>query len=298
MKRSRMMTGISMGALLPLAAACGDSSSTGPAGPDGAGIPAGTGSVTLSVAVATPAVGSALVRSPALFDVVLNDGASELVLSRVAMVLREVELERQFDDDCDDHVAGSDDDCEEFSTGPMILELPLDGSVDRVLSIAGVPADTYDEVEFEIHKPEDDSAEDIAFLQANPDFRRVSIRVEGTFDGEPFVYTTDLSEEQEHALVPPLVITDGSAPTNVTFSVEVSGWFVGTGGSLIDPRSANEGGPNESLVEENIERSIDLFEDRDRDGDDDAFEDASGSDDSGFDDNGGTSGSDDSGNVG
>lgn len=307
MKPSRMMTGISMAALLPLAAACGDSSSTGltaPAGPDGAGTDAGAGSVTLSVAVATPTGGSALVRSPALFDVVLDDGAAELVITRVAMVLREIELERQFDDDCDDHVSGSDDDCEEFSTGPMILELPLDGSVDQVLAIGGVPADTYDEVEFEIHRPEDDTAEDLAFLQANPDFRRVSIRAEGTFDGEPFVYTTDLDEEQEHALVPPLVVTDASAPTNVTFSVDVSGWFLGTGGSLIDPRTANEGGPNEDLVEANIERSIDLFEDHDRDGDDDGSDDgsddgiASGSDDTGADDNGGASGSDDSGNIG
>jgi len=297
--RNGTIPGITLAALLPLAAACSDDASTSPMGPGSGG--GETGSVTLSLAVAAPAAASALLASPALFDIVLNDGASELVMTRVAMVLREIELERQFDDDCDDHVSGSDDDCEEFSTGPMILELPLDGSVDQVLSISGVPADTYDEVEFEIHKPEDDSAEDIAFLQANPDFRRVSIRVEGTFDGAPFVYTTDLNEEQEHALVPPLVVTDGSAPVNVTLSVDVGGWFL-VGGTLVDPRSANEGGPNESAVEDNIERSIDLFEDDDRDGDDDSgFDDdggTSGSDDSGLDDSGGTSGSDDSGNVG
>ena len=297
--RNGMIPGITLPALLPLAAACSDDASTSPMGPGSGG--GETGSVTLSLAVAAPPAASALLASPALFDIVLNDGASELVMTRVAMVLREIELERQFDDDCDDHVSGSDDDCEEFSTGPMILELPLDGSVDRVLSISGVPADTYDEVEFEIHKPEDDSAEDIAFLQANPEFRRVSIRVEGTFDGAPFVYTTDLNEEQEHALVPPLVVTEGSAPVNVTLSVDVGGWFV-VGGTLVDPRSANEGGPNESAVEDNIERSIDLFEDDDRDGDDDSGLDddggTSGSDDSGSDDSGGTSGSDDSGNVG
>lgn len=292
--RNPTIARITAAALLPLAAACSDDSPAGPMAP-GSGGSGGSGSVTLSVAVATPAAASALVSSPALFDVVLNDGASELVMTRVAMVLREIELERQFDDDCDDRVSGSDDDCEEFSTGPMILELPLDGSVDQVLSIAGVPADTYDEVEFEIHKPEDDTAEDLAFLQANPDFRRVSIRVEGTFDGAPFVYTTDLNEEQEHALVPPLVVTDGAAPVNVTLSVDVSGWFLGAGGALIDPRSANEGGPNEDRVEDNIERSIDLFEDHDRDGDDDSFSGSGtgGSDDTGFDDNGGASGSDD-----
>ena len=37
----------------------------------------------------------------------------------------------------------------------------------------------------------------------------------------------------------------------------------------------NDGGPNEQLVENNIERSIDAFEDDDRDGEDDASDDDS-----------------------
>ena len=246
--------------------ACDDSGSqlTGPGGSTGGG------DVSLSIAV--PAGGSALMSSSggALFDIVQNDGFSELVIDRVAMVLREIELERQFDDDCDDHVSGDDDDCEEFSTGPMILELPMDGSVDRVVAIDNVPADTYDEIEFEIHKPEDDTAEDLEFIRNHPDFDRVSIRVEGTFDGEPFVYVTDLNEDQEYALVPPLVVGEGAGPVNVTLSIDVTTWFATSGGSLVDPRSANKGGENEDLVEDNIERSIDIFEDDDRDGDDDS----------------------------
>ncbi|MCK7521644.1 MAG: hypothetical protein MZV64_30150 [Ignavibacteriales bacterium] len=69
-------------------------------------------------------------------------------------------------------------------------------------------AGTYDRLEFEIHKPEDDGdADDAAFLAAHPDFRRISIRVTGTYNGTPFAYTTDLSEEQERALVPPLSLS-------------------------------------------------------------------------------------------
>ncbi len=253
--------------------ACDDSGSqiTGPGGSSGGG------DVSLSIAV--PAGGSPSMSSSggALFDIVQNDGASELVIERVAMVLREIELERQFDDDCDDHVSGDDDDCEEFSTGPMILELPVDGSVDHVVTINDVPADTYDEVEFEIHKPEDDTTEDREFINNNPDFERVSIRVEGTFDGESFVYLTDLNEDQEYALVPPLVVGEDSAPANLTLSIDVTTWFVTSGGSLVDPRSANDGGANENLVESNIDRSIEIFEDDDRDGDDDSED---GSDDS------------------
>ncbi len=40
-------------------------------------------------------------------------------------------------------------------------------------------------------------------------------------------------------------------------------------GSLIDPRTAGDGGPNEGLVEDNIRASIDGFEDEDEDGEDD-----------------------------
>jgi hypothetical protein len=252
-------------------AACSDSNDT-PTGPGGEGTP-GSGTVSLSVAVAPSAAPSFAAGGGILFDIVQNDGTSELVIQRVAMVLREIELERQFDDDCDDHVSGDDDDCEEFSTGPMILELPMDGTVDQVISIASVPADIYDEIEFEIHKPEDNTTEDLAFIQAHPEFERVSIRVEGTFDGESFTYLTDLNEEQEYALVPPLEVGAASGPVNVTLSIDVSTWFLGAGGDLIDPRSANDGGPNEQLVEDNIERSIDAFEDVDRDGEDDTSSD-------------------------
>ncbi|MDT8437122.1 MAG: hypothetical protein RRA92_10265 [Gemmatimonadota bacterium] len=274
MTRIKLARTLMLAALLPLSAACSDDDSTtgSPTAP-GTGSGGDGGDVTLSLAVAAPAFQATRTGSPALFDVVIGDGASELVLTRVAMVLREIELEQQFDDDCDDRISGFDDECEEFNSGPRILELPLDGSVEQVLAIDGVPADTYDEIEFDIHKPEDDTAEDIAFLQQNPDFRRVSIRVEGTWNGEPFVYLTDLNEEQEMPLVPPLVVTEGGSPVNVTFRVDLDGWFRALDGSLVDPRTANEGGANESLVEENIERSIDLFEDDDRDGDDDSSDD-------------------------
>jgi hypothetical protein len=55
----------------------------------------------------------------------------------------------------------------------------------------------------------------------------------------------------------------------------------------VNPATANEGGVNEDLVEENIENSIDAFEDDDRDGDDDHDDDDDddrGDDDSGSDD--------------
>ena len=234
-----------------LVGACSDS-----AGPE-------VGSVTLSLSAGGAAL-AADGRIGAFRDVTLTDGASELVLERVALVLREIELERANDDDCLD--GDADDDCEEFEVDAMLLELPLDGSVETAVSVA-VPPDTYDEIEFDIHTP--DSTEDAAFVTANPDFADVSIRVEGTFNGAAFVYVTDLNEEQEIELSPPLVV-EGNATVNLTLTLDVDGWFRNGSGTLLDPASANDGGANEGLVIDNIRDSIEVFEDDDRDGEDDS----------------------------
>lgn len=231
--------------------------------------PEGSAPVTLSVAVdQSAAAGVAGFETAGLAaDITQNDGEHTLVLSRVAVVLREVELERLSAEDCPDGVP-DDDECEEFEAGPFLLELPLDGSVTTMVSVDADP-DVYDEVEFDIHKPEDDSAEDLAFLTAHPDFDGVSIRVEGTFDGEAFVFLQDLNAEQEMPLVPPLEVVAGAGPVNLTLTIDVRSWFVDGAGSLIDPREANVGGASEEIVEDNIEASIDLFEDDDRDGEED-----------------------------
>jgi hypothetical protein len=55
-------------------------------------------------------------------------------MDRVAMVVREVELKRVSDDDCD-ALAGADHDaCEAFEVGPILLEVPLDGSVAQIMA--------------------------------------------------------------------------------------------------------------------------------------------------------------------
>ena len=236
-------------ALAVALAACGSTEPSGPA------------SVSLSVAAPAASAPSGAPEGLGL-SITQDDGSHTLVLNRVAMVLREVELKKALDTDCD---VGQDDDCEEFAAGPMVLELPLDGSVKQVVSVQ-VPPDIYDQIEFDIHTPDDDSPEDLAFVQANPEFVDISVLVEGTFDGESFVFTQDLNEEQEIDLVPPLSVAEGSGPLNLTLEVDVTTWFVGVDGTLVDPRTANKGEPNEGLVEFNIRRSIEGFQDDDRDG--------------------------------
>ena len=227
----------------------------------------GDATPSVSLAVAVGSAGAAASSAPS-FDLMFNDGANTLDISRVAIVLREVELKLVEDDDCEDSSDGDDDDCEEFEVGPFLLELPLDGEVVHLVSLDDVTPGIYDELEFDIHKLDDDTPEDLALLAEHPDFRDVSIRVEGTFNTVSFTFLTDLNEEQELDLVPPLVIGQETS-TTVTLLLDVESWFRLGDGTLIDPVTANKGGENENLVRDSIRDSIEGFEDEDQDGSED-----------------------------
>lgn len=227
---------------------------------DGTG-PNGSHQATLSI-VTRAAPAAAMVN--ALQDETLVDGQNTLVIASAEVVFREIELKR-IDVSCDDAV--NDDDCEEFEVGPVLYDLPLDGQVDQVVGISIEPG-TYRELEFEIHKVTDDE-EDAAFRAAHPDMVGTSIRVRGTFNGNPFTYTTDLDVEQEFDLSPPLVVDENTTSTNVTVLLDLDAWFRDGAGNLMDPASGNKGEANEGVIKENIKQSTEAFEDDDRDGDDD-----------------------------
>jgi hypothetical protein len=76
----------------------------------------------------TPASGAAPQR--------IELGSDVIVLEKVELVLREIELKGN-DDICSDDRAAADtagtDDCNEVELGPMIVDLPLDGSVDHAI---------------------------------------------------------------------------------------------------------------------------------------------------------------------
>ncbi len=244
--------------------ACSDE----PAGPEG------TVPLTLSVAVGSsvPITLNSAADPMVARSTTYEDGANTLVVDYAALVLSEIELEGAladcavgFDDDDDDF---DDDDCEEFETGPILLELPLDGSVDRVLEVFVAPG-TYDELEFELDTPDDDDEGERDFLERYPEFEEVSVRVEGTWNGQPFVFVQDVEAEQETDLEEPLVVTEGGQTRNLTLRLDISSWFVDGDARLIDPTTALDDGPNEELVEDNIEDSFEAFEDDDEDGEDD-----------------------------
>lgn len=230
--------------------------------------PGRDGQVSFNVATRSSAASPA---GPALApDTLVDGGGNVLVLTKVELVLRDIEFERQNHDGCDSVSTGNDDDCEEFEAGPVLIDLPLTGSVNHEFSVS-VDTGTFDELKLRVHKPEDDGdAQDQAFIAAHPDLEDISIRVTGTFNGTAFTFTTDLNADEEFNLSPPIVIAS-QTDVAITLMVDVSSWFL-NGVVLIDPTLALKGGPLESIVKNNIEASFDAFNDDDRDGNDDASE--------------------------
>ena len=263
---------------------------------DGAG-PRGAGKVSLALSTLSTSslpsapTGQALSASlqaggPETFTDASNN---TVAISSVELVLRKVELKPVERTDCNEssqttvstvataasdgndgndgnEMNEADEQCDELEAGPILVDLPL-GGIERMFE-ATVPAGTFDELKFQIHKPSDDGdAADHAFLAAHPDFAGSSIRVTGTFNGAAFTYTSDLDVEQELTFNPPVVVTAGT-PAKLTVSLDLSGWFRSSG-ALVDPATAAQGGANERLVRDNIVRSFQSFKDNDEDGRDD-----------------------------
>ncbi|HET7565029.1 MAG TPA: hypothetical protein VFJ96_08550 [Gemmatimonadaceae bacterium] len=258
---------------LLLAAGCSDSLAPGSQGaPRNMSMTFGSSSSS-STAPSARIVGS---QPGAFADVSASDQTNALVITKAQLVLSELELKKIETAVCDDeHADGSSSDdsasvdhdgCEKIETGPLLVDLPLNGSVGSSVNFT-VPADTYRKLEMRVRTVDATDDGGAAFLAANPSFAGVSIRVEGTFNGQPFVFTSDVNVDLEIEFASPIVVDhDG---LNVTVNVDVSSWFRTDAGLIIDPLTALAGGSNESLVTGNIQASFHAFHDDNRDGHDD-----------------------------
>lgn len=222
---------------------------------DGIGNPSladGQGRVMLSV-VADPSASPAAAATDSIAV-----GRDVLAISRIEIVLSEIELEFAGRGYCRDDDDDDDDDCDEIEIGPFLVDLPLGGGPRRPIPLP-VPAGRYDEIEFEIGRVERDNRRNRAFLAEHPDLARVSIRVSGTFNGVAFTWTTSQRAKQEIELRRPIVVADG-ATTDLTLAVDYRRWFQ-RNGRLIDPATALPGGPNEGIIRDNVRRSFRAFDD-------------------------------------
>jgi hypothetical protein len=158
-------------------------------------------------------------------------GSHTVDLTRAELHVSEIELESEADS------------IEiEVRRRTTVVALPVSGSTNIVTPItAPVLPGSYDELKLKIR----------------------TVRVVGTFDGQPFDVSVRINEELEQELEPPLVVTETGA-ANVTVTIDVATWFRNRDGSAIDPRNLTPAA--QERLRENIKASLQAFEDDDCDG--------------------------------
>jgi hypothetical protein len=247
---------------------------------------AGTGRISFSLATRSSVAAAPVALAAPDSQVV---GQDTLVFDSAQIVLRKIDLERSGEDvNCanqpDGTSDGHEDACEEVKAGPSIVDLPLDPGASQTFTVS-VDTGTFSQVHFQIHVLTDDPA-DQALLAQRPEFAGISVRAKGTFNGTDFLYTNDLTANQELEFASPLTV--GTAgPVQLTLMVDVHSWFVDGSGNLIDPATAAAGQPNEGIVTQNIRRSFHAFEDENHNGCDDNSEQGDGGHHDGGGNNGG-----------
>jgi hypothetical protein len=197
--------------------------------------------------------------------------ADELILQKVQLVLRKIELDRTGSADCAGAIENEDigDDsgrheegCEEVIRDPILIDVPVDDALHPVITVP-LPAGSFTELEAKLAPARDGSTQ---FNAANADLVGKSVRVAGTFKGTPFVFTSSVRTKLELEFDPPLVIDETTK--NATISLDVRKWFLNSSGALIDPSVAPAGSTNLLQIENNIRRSFHAFEDDDERGED------------------------------
>lgn len=167
------------------------------------------------------------------------------------------------DDDRRKDGSDDDDDCPMVRVGPFLVDMPVTGEDGGRVSVP-VPEGTYASVRLRLHKVTGNNPIDAAFQQANPDFRNISVRLEGTYNGAPFVFIGDVTAVIDVPLESPLVIGEGG--DDVTVLIDPSLWFVRPSGGLYSPALANTPGFVRAAVQYNIRSAFRAFRDHDRDG--------------------------------
>ena len=180
----------------------------------------------------------------------VDNPANTLTISTAKFLVKELEFELE----------GSNNN-NEFEIGPFVVNLNLNGTLIEIIK-GDIPAGSYDEIEFEIHKPEDNEPiPDPEFREGTSGHQRYSVIAKGSFNGTNFVYKSRVSIEMAIVLLNPVSITSVSA-FNITAIVNPYKWFFANG-DYIDPSNPN----NANTIDNNIKNSFEnIFEDNDKDG--------------------------------
>jgi hypothetical protein len=208
----------------------------------------GTARVGLGARAGTAASTLAAARGQQAQPLDLNNG---VVVTRLRVALSEVALVTA--------ASGSDG---ELKAAPVLLDLlqpDLESGTSREVALAEVPAETYRELKFKIHKPAltdpGVSVDNGLFWMASDD---ASVIVDGTVDGEPFTFTSGVDAEE--TLEGSFDLGDGDH--YVTLNLDPTGWFGGANDARLDPTIDS----NRPRIEDNIRGSFKAFKDEDHDG--------------------------------
>ena len=222
----------------------------GVAGCDDLGIGSEDPGVSLSFAVPQGGSSSRIAASMAQ-DTLMGDG-HVLDLQDVEIAFSEISLERtesgtggSSDADSDDDSDGDGSSNERFTRGLVTVKLPIGGGIVTPF-VETLPAGSYEELEMNL----------------------ASIRMVGTYDGQPFTITIPVNAELEMDFSPPLVFDSEDDRLNITIEINALSWFRSDDGVLLDPAKLSSSAQLRALFLSRIRASFHAFEDDDRDADD------------------------------
>ena len=185
-----------------------------------------------------------------------SDEVSAIEIERVYVVIGRLKLEKAAD--------GTEDFTDERS---IVIELGP-GSEPVLAIAADVPLGEYKELELAIDKLERGHPTEQALIETYPGLEDASVLIEGTFtrdggEAELFSFATALDIDLEVAFTPSLTF-DSLEPGGTLLSLVLDGsdWFRSASGGLLRPTAE----ANRSMFEAAIQKSIELFEDSNRDG--------------------------------
>lgn len=180
----------------------------------------------------------------------LDYSMAVLFLDTVKMLFKDIKLN-----------VSSSQDSSNFKTGPFVISLNLNASVNRITS-SFIPAGTYDKIKFEIHKLENnETVPDPDFADSNG---RYSVVVKGSYNGSSFVYKSSKSAHQILSFQGNLFVSE-TGTSNVTLKIKPYIWFIDNG-VYLDPANPANSNNIDNNIKNNINNNFKAFVDNDRNG--------------------------------
>jgi hypothetical protein len=232
----------------------------------------GTGSIDLGNGVLVSRVRLAVQKVELEGDDGHRDGGSDDGAGHMLVADTAVAHDGGDDDGAGNH--GEGDDADEVKVGPFLIDLTgdqLTGGIKHVFD-ADVPAGTFEELKVVVG-PVDPANAGFAAMNGESvivDGTVTTTGADGTTTTTPFSFQSTLRAAQQQESE--IVVASSGASSNVTLTIDPSGWFKAADGSRLDPNDAAA----KARIENNIRASIRAFCDRDRDGEDDHGHDGPG----------------------